>query len=99
VTPQNLTHVDFQEVQSIDITCKECGSLLRLILPKESLSQHFACAGCNTQLWGRMEDSDYLNILGFLRALSRHQREAKGFKYSIGFTLPSADRVSSAKQG
>jgi hypothetical protein len=46
-----------------------------------------------------MEDSDYLNILGFLRALSRHQREAKGFKYSIGFTLPSADRVSSAKQG
>ena len=97
MVPMNIEHTDFQEIPAIDITCKNCNSVIRLTLPKDRLTMNLACVGCNTQLWGYEDDEYYLNVLGFLKLLSRYRGHIKESKFTIGFALPFGVRVSSGK--
>jgi hypothetical protein len=95
MTPLNLEHTDFQELTAIDITCKNCGSVIRLPLPKDGLPRSVACIGCNTQLWGYRsvgpgfeDDMFYADVSGIINVLSAYKRHVKESKFTIGFALP-----------
>jgi hypothetical protein len=89
MTAQKSIQIALDEISAIDLTCKHCGSVIRMTLPKVSLSPAFYCVGCNTQLWLHESDAAYTNLLNVLRVLSRYKEIADLSKFKVGFSLIS----------
>lgn len=99
MTAQKSIQIALDEISAIDLTCNQCGSVIRMTLPKVTLSTAVSCIGCNTQLWLHETDPAYTNLINVLRALSRCKEIAEHSKFKVGFSLISTLGLAASAKG
>ncbi len=85
MTAQTITRFDLLEISSVEITC-ECGSVVKIPLPKLNLADQLQCAGCNLPLWDHRDSPIRLHAQALVRALSEWQKN-RYKKFGLGFSL------------
>lgn len=95
MSPTHTQAFSIREFPTLDITCAQCGSIVKIPLPKTELALHAACMGCNSPFWDGEGNPFRLTVLGMLRSLSRcHESNAEA-RFKLGFSLVSP--VSSSR--
>jgi len=87
MTAQSLLRIDLTEITALEITCKKCGAMLSIPLPKLDVSQSWDCLGCNTRLWDGDQDQAYIRLLGLMHSLSKWKQLPDPKKFAVGFSL------------
>lgn len=84
---QNILRIDLTEIPALEITCEKCGAMLSIPFPKQDVSQHWECLGCNTRLWDGEQDQAYVRLLGIVRSLNNWKQLQPPRKFNIGVSL------------
>jgi len=97
MTPKNVVRTNFTEINSLEITCKNCKSISSIPIPRENLTEHVQCLGCNTTLWNR-GDKNTNALIGLMRTLSAWKGLSESAPFEMSFSIETvASRASDSK--
>jgi hypothetical protein len=88
MTPQYLYRFELNEIPSIDLTCKQCKSVIRLTLPSPNLNSNLQCIGCGKAFWYE-GNSIYPLVQALIRNLGLYLEKEQDQSFTVGFSLVS----------